>query len=65
MIIDCHNHIGFDPAHLEIISSNDLMEEMDSEGVDICVIFPFTSNPDIIEQNEIVKTAIKKNPETQ
>ncbi len=63
MIIDCHNHVGFDPAHLELISSKDLLEEMDGEGVDICVIFPFTSNPDIIEQNEIVETAIKKHPE--
>jgi predicted TIM-barrel fold metal-dependent hydrolase len=63
MIIDCHNHIGFDPAHLENFSNKDLLEEMNSEGIDICVIFPFTSNPDIIEQNEMVKTAIKQHPE--
>ena len=63
MIIDCHNHIGFDPAHLENICSKDLLDEMDGERVDICVIFPFVSNPDIVEQNKIVETAIKKNPE--
>ena len=29
----------------------------------ICVIFPFTSNPDIVEQNNLVKKAINENPE--
>ena len=63
MIIDCHNHIGFDPAHLENISAKDLLKEMDGEGVDVCVIFPFTSNPDIVEQNDVIEKAIIANPE--
>jgi predicted TIM-barrel fold metal-dependent hydrolase len=62
MIIDCHNHIGFDPAHLENITAEHLLNDMDRENVDVCVIFPFMSNPDIIEQNEIIEKAYKKNP---
>lgn len=63
MIIDCHNHIGFDTAHLENISGDQLLKDMNNEEVDICVIFPFMSNPDIIVQNEIIEKAFKKNPE--
>ena len=54
MKIDVHNHIGYDPINDEVRSGNDLIEEMMSAGVDLCVIFPFTSNPDVLEQNEII-----------
>ena len=63
MKIDVHNHIGYDPANDETRSEEDIVEEMKSAGVDICVIFPFASNPDIIEQNEIIKRANKANPD--
>ena len=63
MKIDVHNHIGYDPANDETRSEEDLVNEMKSAGVDICVIFPFPSNPDAIEQNEIIKRAHKANPD--
>jgi predicted TIM-barrel fold metal-dependent hydrolase len=63
MKIDVHNHIGYDPANDEERTENELLEEMESAGVDRCVIFPFTTNPDVLEQNEVVKRAYKSKSE--
>ena len=59
MKIDVHNHLGYDPANDEVRSEDELLEEMETAGVDVCVIFPFTSNPDVTEQNETIKRAYK------
>lgn len=61
MKIDVHNHIGYDPANDEQRFEDELIEEMSTAGVDLCWIFPFTTNPDIIEQNEVIKKAYKRN----
>ena len=63
MKIDVHNHIGYDSANDENRTYEELLEEMESAGVDKCVIFPFTSNPDIIEQNEFIKKACENKPQ--
>jgi predicted TIM-barrel fold metal-dependent hydrolase len=62
MIIDCHNHIGYDAVYLEQRSAEDLLMEMDKNKVDKAIIFPFTTNPDIIGQNRVVFKATKKHP---
>jgi predicted TIM-barrel fold metal-dependent hydrolase len=58
MKIDVHNHIGYDPAYEISRSAEELIKEMGKTGVDRCVVFPFTSNPDILEQNKLVKAAV-------
>jgi predicted TIM-barrel fold metal-dependent hydrolase len=63
MRIDVHNHLGYDPANDETRTSDELLEEMRSAGVDKAVIFPFTSNPDIHEGNEIINRALKRGTE--
>lgn len=63
MKIDVHNHIGVDPAYGEDRTADELVKEMDGAGVDRCVVFPFTTNPDIREQNEVVKSAIDAHPD--
>jgi predicted TIM-barrel fold metal-dependent hydrolase len=62
MIIDCHNHIGYDPAYLENRKTEDLIEEMEKTGIDSCLVFPFTTNPDVQQQNAIIKTALEYYP---
>lgn len=63
MRIDLHNHLGYDPVNDETRTSDELLGEMRSAEVDKAVIFPFTSNPDIHEQNELIRKARNKNPE--
>jgi predicted TIM-barrel fold metal-dependent hydrolase len=58
MKIDVHNHIGYDPAYEISRSAEELIKEMGKTGVDRCIVFPFTSNPDILEQNKLVKAAV-------
>ena len=60
MKIDVHNHIGVDPAYEEDATADDLVKEMDGAGVDKCVVFPFTTNPDVKGQNAVIKKAIDK-----
>ncbi len=60
MKIDVHNHIGIDPAYEEHATADDLVREMDGAGVDKCVAFPFTTNPDVKGQNTVVKAAFEK-----
>jgi predicted TIM-barrel fold metal-dependent hydrolase len=61
--IDVHNHVGLDPAYGEKRNAEELLGEMEGAGVDKCVIFPFTSNPDVVKQNAIVQAAIDQNSE--
>ncbi len=63
MKIDVHNHIGYDPAYEISRSADELIREMDEAGVDRCVVFPFTSNPDLLEQNKLVGAAVDKHPD--
>ncbi len=63
MRIDLHNHLGYDPVNDETRTSEELLEEMRTAEVDKAVIFPFTSNPDIHEQNELIRKARNINPE--
>lgn len=63
MKIDVHNHIGVDPAYEEDATADDLVKEMDGAGVDKCVVFPFTTNPDVKGQNAVIKKAIDKYPD--
>ena len=63
MKIDIHNHLGYDPANDEYRSDEELLEEMNSAGVNLCIIFPFTSNPEIKEQNEIIRGAFNRKPD--
>jgi predicted TIM-barrel fold metal-dependent hydrolase len=63
MIIDCHNHIGYDAVYLEERTTIDLLNEMDENNVDKAVIFPFTTNPDIINQNKLILEATRKHPD--
>jgi len=58
MIFDCHNHIGYDPVYQRSRSVDELIIEMDANNVDKAVIFPFTNNPDIVNQNKIIQKAI-------
>lgn len=60
MKIDVHNHIGIDPAYEEHRTAESLVEEMVKAGVDKCIVFPFTTNPDIATQNSLVKAAFDK-----
>lgn len=62
MKLDVHNHIGYDPEFEETRTHHDLIREMAEAGVDKCVIFPFTTNPDIWEQNNVIKIAIDEHP---
>ena len=63
MIVDVHNHIGYDPAYIDHRTAEDLLEDMKASGVEKSVIFPFTSNPDVKEQNSIIKSAMGKYPD--
>jgi len=63
MKIDVHNHIGYDPAYDVERKSGELIKEMDKAGVDKCIVFPFTSNPDLKSENKKVKSAIEAYPE--
>jgi len=63
MKVDVHNHIGYDPAYEISRSADELVREMDEAGVDRCVVFPFTSNPDLLEQNKLVRAAVDKHPD--
>lgn len=63
MKIDVHNHIGYDPAYDITRKPSELISEMDKVGIDKCIVFPFTSNPDIVEQNNVIKLAFKETPD--
>lgn len=63
MKIDVHNHIGIDPAYEEDRTVEELINEMDKTKIDKCVIFPFTTHPDIQGQNPIIKAAFDKYPD--
>jgi len=63
MKIDVHNHIGVDPAYEEHRAAKELVDEMEKAGIDKCVVFPFTTNPDFKEQNKVVKEAMDKYPD--
>lgn len=63
MKIDVHNHIGYDPAYEITRKPVELVSEMDKADVDKCLIYPFTSNPDILSQNKIIKSAMDKYPD--
>ena len=62
MIFDCHNHIGYDPVYQRNRSISQLLTEMDKNQVKKAVVFPYTNNPDIVKQNEIIQDAIKSHP---
>ena len=62
MIFDCHNHVGFDAVYLEHRPAEDLLAEMDENDVDKAIIFPFTNNPDVINENNKILDAIQKHP---
>ncbi len=63
MKIDVHNHIGYDPSYEVTRTTDQLIKEMDKTGVDKCVVFPFTSNPDIESQNKLVKKGMDSHPD--
>jgi predicted TIM-barrel fold metal-dependent hydrolase len=63
LIVDCHNHIGYDPTYQRNRLQDELITEMDENNVEHAIIFPFTSNPDVINQNRIVLRAMEKQPE--
>jgi len=63
MKLDIHNHIGYDPEFEEVRTYSDLKQDMAEANVDKCVVFPFTTNPDIIEQNSVIKVALDENPD--
>ncbi len=63
MRVDVHNHIGVDPAYEMHRTAEELVGEMDEAAVDRCVVFPFTTNPDLREQNNVVKEAIDEYPD--
>ncbi len=65
MIFDCHNHIGYDPVYQQSRSADELSVEMSDNGVSNALIFPFTNNPDIINQNKIILEALRKYPHLQ
>jgi predicted TIM-barrel fold metal-dependent hydrolase len=60
MKVDVHNHIGYDPANDEIRSPEELLEEMRSADVDKAMVFPFTTNPEVLEENDVVERAYRK-----
>jgi len=61
--IDVHNHVGVDPAYEIHRSAEELVNEMDDAGVDRCVVFPFTTNPDLGGQNKLAKEAMDRHPD--
>ena len=63
MISDCHNHIGFDPVHQLNRSVEELLEEMNENEIEHAIIFPFTNNPDVRNQNKIILEAARNYPE--
>ncbi len=63
MRVDVHNHIGVDPAYEMHRTAEELVGEMDEAAVDRCVVFPFTTNPDLREQNNVVKEAMDEYPD--
>lgn len=63
MIVDCHNHIGYDAVYLEHHFPEDLLKEMDENNVNKAIIFPFTTNPDIKEQNKVILEATNQYPD--
>ena len=63
MKIDVHNHVGVDPAYEIHRSAEELVNEMDDAGVDRCVVFPFTTNPDLGGQNKLAKEAMDRHPD--
>ena len=63
MIFDCHNHIGYDPVYQQSRSVDELSVEMSDNDVSNALIFPFTNNPDIINQNKIILEALRKYPD--
>ena len=63
MIFDCHNHIGYDPVYQVSRSFIELLSMMDKNQVNKVVIFPFTNNPDVVKQNNIINDALSKYPE--
>ena len=63
MIFDCHNHIGYDPVYQQNRSVDELSIEMDENDVNKAVIFPFTNNPDVVNQNKIILEAIRAHPD--
>lgn len=63
MIVDIHNHVGFDSYSLKERTAEALLQEMDETGVDRCVIFPFTNNPDIKSQNQVIEKAFNEHPD--
>jgi predicted TIM-barrel fold metal-dependent hydrolase len=63
MIVDFHNHLGYDPEFDFKRTHMDLLDEMTRSKVDKAVVFPFTTNPDIVEQNEVIKNAIDEFPD--
>ncbi len=57
MIVDAHNHLG---SRVDIRQSPEsLIERMDNEGVDKCVVFPFPIDWD----NDYVGESVKKYPD--
>lgn len=62
MIFDCHNHIGYDPVYQQSRSVDELSVEMNENNVTNAVIFPFTNNPDIVNQNKIILESIRNYP---
>jgi predicted TIM-barrel fold metal-dependent hydrolase len=62
MKVDVHNHLGYDPEFEESRSSRDLIKEMAEVKVNKCLIFPFTTNPDIVGQNVIIKKSFDAYP---
>jgi len=63
MIFDCHNHIGYDPVYQRKRSVSELVSEMDKNQVNKVLVFPFTNNPDLVKQNEIIHDAIINYPD--
>ncbi|MFW9929565.1 MAG: amidohydrolase family protein [Candidatus Thorarchaeota archaeon] len=63
MKIDVHNHVGFDPEYEIERKASDLLKEMENSEINKSIIFPFTTNPDILGQNELISKAINKNKE--
>lgn len=63
MKVDVHNHIGYDPSYEVTRTAAELLKEMDETGVDKCIVFPFTTNPDTHEQNKLVAKAVEAHPD--
>tara|TARA_Y100000310_G_C20379261_1_gene667278 strand:- start:89 stop:790 length:702 start_codon:yes stop_codon:yes gene_type:complete len=63
MIIDSHNHIGFE-NNIERQTSKELLKRMDKANVDKAIIFPFapqTKTGSTHEDNKKIATLCKKN----